>query len=150
MKRFGAAAYIGLVMMTAPIVVLADATSTAEEVRAADVAWAKHVEDVGPAKGIPDGMDPSDGLFFDAGPPIRGVAAILAVAVKNYPAGSKLTWTPINAFGSKSGDLGVTTGDWTFTAPGIKPIHGRYVTSWRKTADGRWKALTDMGNPDAN
>jgi ketosteroid isomerase-like protein len=46
--------------------------------------------------------------------------------------------------------LGVTTGDWTFTAPGIKPIHGRYVTTWRKTRGGQWKALTDMGNPDPN
>ena len=104
---------------------------------------------MGPAKGIPDGIDATDGLFFDAGPPLRGTAAISAMAAKNYPPGSKLAWTPVNAFGSKSGDMGVTTGDWTFTAPGIKPIHGRYVTTWRKAADGQWKALTDIGSPDA-
>ena len=80
---------------------------------------------------------------------MKGTAAISAMATRNYPAGSKLAWTPVFAFGSESGDMGVTTGDWTFTAPGTKPIKGRYVTTWRKTA-GQWKALTDMGNPDAN
>ena len=45
--------------------------------------------------------------------------------------------------------MGVTTGDWTFTIPGIKPIKGRYVTTWRKTASGQWKVLTDSGSPDA-
>ena len=150
MKRVGAAAALGLAIMSAPAGVLADAASTAAEVRAADMAWAKHVDEVGPAKGIPDGMDAADGLFFDAGAPLRGTAAISAMAVKNYPPGSHLAWTPVNAFGSKSGDMGVTTGDWTFTAPGIKPIKGRYVTTWRKTPDGRWKALTDIGNPDTN
>ena len=69
---------------------------------------------------------------------------------KTYPAGSALSWTPVNAFGAKSGDMGVTTGDWTFTAPGIKDIHGRYVTVWRKDASGHWKGLIDIGNPDAN
>ncbi len=150
MTRIGVAAILGLAIISAPIAVLADAASTAAEVRAADVAWAKHVDEVGPAKGIPDGMDASDGLFFDSGPPLRGAAAISAVTVKTYPPGSHLAWTPVNAFGSKGGDLGVTTGDWTFTAPGIKPVKGRYVTTWRKTSGGQWKALTDIGNPDPN
>ena len=150
MKGWATAAILGLAMMSAPVGALADAASTAAEVRAADLAWAKHVDEVGPAKGIPDGMDAAEGLFFDSGPPLRGAAAISAVTVKTYPPGSKLTWTPVNAFGSKSGDMGVTTGDWTFTAAGIKPIHGRYVTTWRKTAGGQWKALTDIGNPDPN
>ncbi len=149
MKAIGAAAVLGLAMLSAPMDVQADAASTAAAVRAADVAWAKHVDAVGPAKGIPDGMDATDGLFFGGGAPAKGATAISAVTAKAYPAGGKLAWTPVNAFGSKSGDMGVTTGDWTFTAPGIPAIHGRYVTTWRKTAAGEWKALTDIGSPDA-
>ena len=134
----------------APAAAFADSASTAAAVRAADIAWARHVKDVGPAKGIPDGFDATDGLFFDVGPPLRGVAAMSVMAAKNYPIGSMLVWAPVNSFGSKSGDMGVTTGDWTFSAPGIKDIHGRYVTTWRKASDGQWKALTDIGSPDAN
>ncbi len=151
LARLGFLGTASLLLVFAPgLTFAATAQSTAAEVRAADEAWAKHVADVGPAKGVPDGMDAADGLFFDAGPPTRGRTAIAALAAKNYPAGSKLAWTPVNAFGSKSGDMGVTTGDWTFTAPGIKPITGRYVTTWRKTSAGEWKALTDIGAPDAN
>lgn len=141
---------VSLAILAAPAIALADAASTAAEVRAADLAWARHVAEVGPAKGFPDGVDEVDGLYFDAGAPLRGKAAISERTAKNYPPGSKLAWTPVNAFGSKGGDMGVTTGDWIFTAPGIKPVKGRYVTTWRKTADGQWKALTDIGNPDAN
>ena len=150
MWRIGVATVAGLTILSAPHIVIADAASTAAQVRAADIAWARHVDDVGPVKGIPDGMDPAEGLFFDAGPPLKGTAAIRAMAAKNYPPGSKLAWSPVYAFGSKSGDMGVTTGDWTFTAPGIKPIKGRYVTTWRRAPNGQWKALTDIGAPDAN
>lgn len=119
---FGA---LSLIVTGAPTAIAATAESTAIEVRAADLAWARHVEEVGPARGVPDGMDATDGLCFDAGPPLRGRDAITAIAARNYPPGSKLAWTPVNAFGSKGGDMGVTTGDWTFTAPGIRPIKGR-------------------------
>ena len=144
------AAAFGAATILSPALALADAASTAAEVRAADIAWASHVANVGPARGMADGMDPVDGLVFDAGPPLRGAAAIAERAAKNYPSGSRLAWTPVNAFGAKSGDMGVTTGDWTFTAPGVKTVHGRYVTVWRRDAHGDWKGLIDIGAPDAN
>ena len=52
---------------------------------------------------------------------------------------------------SKSGDLGYTQGSYTLTATDSaskKPItdHGSYVTTYRKQADGSWKAVADIAS----
>ena len=66
------------------------------------------------------------------------------------PSQTRLEWTPLDAWGSRGGDLGVTTGTWKFTGPppGATVVTGRYVTVWRKNAAGQWKGLIDIGNPD--
>jgi ketosteroid isomerase-like protein len=50
---------------------------------------------------------------------------------------------------AKSGDLGYSAGTYklTVTDPAThKPIndHGNYVTTFRKQADGTWKAVADI------
>ena len=50
---------------------------------------------------------------------------------------------------AKSGDLAYTQGDYELTVTNPKthkPVtdHGTYVTTYRKQADGSWKAVTDM------
>ena len=52
---------------------------------------------------------------------------------------------------AKSGDLGYTAGTYklTLTDPAThKPItdHGNYVTTFRKQADGSWKAVADIAS----
>jgi uncharacterized protein (TIGR02246 family) len=52
---------------------------------------------------------------------------------------------------AKSGDIGYTEGTYklTVTDPAThKPIsdHGNYVTTFRKQADGSWKAVTDIAS----
>ncbi|HMG86827.1 MAG TPA: SgcJ/EcaC family oxidoreductase [Terracidiphilus sp.] len=52
---------------------------------------------------------------------------------------------------AKSGDLGYTAGTYklTVTDPAThKPVtdHGNYVTSFRKQADGSWKAVADIAS----
>jgi ketosteroid isomerase-like protein len=53
---------------------------------------------------------------------------------------------------SKSGDLAFTEGSYemTFTGPGPKPMHdkGSYVTTYRKQADGSWKAVSDIASSE--
>jgi len=64
----------------------------------------------------------------------------------------RLTWKPLRADIAKSGDLGWTTGSYEVTAKdkdGATVVrHGKYVTIWRKQANGEWKAVLDGGNPD--
>ena len=62
-----------------------------------------------------------------------------------------LSWQPLRADIAASGDLGWTTG--SYVSEGIGPNgeprrgQGRYVTIWRKQADGSWKVVMDLGNP---
>jgi ketosteroid isomerase-like protein len=59
----------------------------------------------------------------------------------------RLTWQPTMAFASAAGDLGYTLGTWQSTHYNET---GKYVTIWRKQADGSWKVVFDGGNPDSS
>jgi ketosteroid isomerase-like protein len=126
------------------------AAAAAAAVRAADIAFEARAQAVGPAEAFRETMDPKDGLQFGAGPPTRGAEAIFKAMGGAAPPASRLEWTPLDAWGARSGDLGVTTGTWKFTplANAHAAVTGRYVTVWRKDAKGQWKGLIDIGNPD--
>jgi ketosteroid isomerase-like protein len=61
-----------------------------------------------------------------------------------------LTWTPVGADISASGDMGYTYGTYEFASSDRngKPVvdHGKYTTIWKKQKDGSWKVVLDMGN----
>jgi ketosteroid isomerase-like protein len=61
-----------------------------------------------------------------------------------------LTWTPVGADISASGDLGYTYGTYEFHSKDKdrKPVvdHGKYTSIWKKQRDGSWKVVLDMGN----
>lgn len=63
---------------------------------------------------------------------------------------NRLTWAPIHADVSDSGDLAYSFGNFEFRSidkngkPAIE--HGKYTTIWKKQKDGRWKVVLDMGN----
>ena len=59
-----------------------------------------------------------------------------------------LTWQPIFADVSASGELGYTTGPWEFrrNGPDDKEVaHGNFISLWKKQADGTWKVVVDTG-----
>lgn len=64
--------------------------------------------------------------------------------------GFQLVWEPLHAEASPDGRMGFTVG--MGTAIRRKPDGSeerrpaRYLTVWRKGADGRWKVVTDLGN----
>src|SRR5271166_4145448 len=64
-----------------------------------------------------------------------------------------LTWTPVGADISSSGDLGYTYGTYEFRSndkdgkPSVS--HGKYTSIWKKQQDGSWKVVLDMGNTSA-
>jgi ketosteroid isomerase-like protein len=63
---------------------------------------------------------------------------------------NRLTWTPVGADISKSGDLGYTYGTFEFRSKDKdgKPVvdTGKYTSIWKKQKDGSWKVVLDMGN----
>jgi len=63
---------------------------------------------------------------------------------------NRLTWMPVGADISASGDLGYTYGTFEFRSKDKdgKPVvdHGKYTSIWKKQKDGSWKVVLDMGN----
>ncbi|MDB5234811.1 MAG: hypothetical protein JWR44_1804 [Hymenobacter sp.] len=59
--------------------------------------------------------------------------------------GTRLTWYPSLVDVAQSGELGYTTGPWTFLQNEKPQSAGEYVTVWRKQPDGKWKFVVDMG-----
>lgn len=80
--------------------------------------------------------------------PIIGKVAI-AKSANWLPKDYQLTWTPTDAQMGPSGDMGYTWGHFeghSKDAAG-NPVTttGRYITVWRKQADGSWKVVLDAG-----
>jgi ketosteroid isomerase-like protein len=67
-----------------------------------------------------------------------------------WPEGTSLTWTPVKADMSVSGDLGYTYGNYVYTAKDkdgkVVVNYGKYTSIWKKQKDGQWKVIVDVGN----
>ncbi len=89
-----------------------------------------------------DGVEVVDGGGFDNKDAIRKQPP--------WPEGTTLTWAPIKAEMSASGDLGYTYGNYVFTSKNkegkIVTSYGKYTSIWKKQKDGQWKVVVDMGN----
>ncbi len=91
-----------------------------------------------------------DGVTLSNGKaPVIGRAAIALKATwppKNY----QLTWTPTG--GRLAGEMGYTWGHYVGTS--VNPdgqrstVSGRYITIWKKQADGEWKVELDASNDE--
>lgn len=67
-------------------------------------------------------------------------------SAKTYYASAKdmktLSWSPVYAQVSKSGDWGFTSGNYSIA--GTKKSYGHYLSVW-KAADGKWAYVLDIG-----
>lgn len=90
-----------------------------------------------------------DGVALGNGAaPLVGKVAIAASA-KWSPKDYALTWTPTDAMMGPSGDMGYTWGHFEGRSKDANgnPVltSGRYITMWRRQADGTWKVVLDAG-----
>jgi ketosteroid isomerase-like protein len=89
-----------------------------------------------------DGVEIVDGGGFDSKDAMRKQPP--------WPEGTTLTWTPVKAEMSASGDLGYTYGTYIYTVKNkngkLVANYGKYTSIWKKQKDGRWKVVVDMGN----
>ena len=122
----------------------------ANSVRAADAAWLK----VYSAKDLQKSVaffDDQGSMLSPNDPIATGKAAISKLIASDFSFGD-LTWQVDKAGVAKSGELGYTSGRYKFSFkdPSGKPAtdNGKYLTLWKKQADGSWKVLYDMFNTD--
>jgi ketosteroid isomerase-like protein len=90
-----------------------------------------------------------DGVTLGNGEaPVVGKVAI-AKSANWSPKDYQLTWTPTDAVMGPSGDMGYTWGHFeghSKDANGNPVVTtGRYMTIWRKQADGSWRVMLDAG-----
>ncbi len=95
-----------------------------------------------------------DAVFLGDGMPrVTGKAAVRKVwgEMGKIP-GFSVKWAADGATVAASGDLGYTFGSNEFTFKDAKGVlmtaKGKYITIWRKQANGVWKGAMDMGNSD--
>jgi ketosteroid isomerase-like protein len=83
-----------------------------------------------------------DGILFRPGP-VHGRETL----ERQEPGPAVLAWRPIYAEVAASGDLGFTTGPWSFRPrPDTADVaFGHFVTIWKKQADGAWRFVLDIG-----
>lgn len=57
-----------------------------------------------------------------------------------------LVWEPQDGDVSAAGDFGYTWGTAVFTSEKGDVYKNKYLSVWKKQADGEWKVVADMGN----
>jgi ketosteroid isomerase-like protein len=120
----------------------------AESLLEADRAFAAKARADGAAAAFADFMAEDGKLLGAAEDPVVGTEAIYAVMAA-LPENADMSWTPLEAVVADSGELGFTWGTYRLTAPGANgdmvEESGRYLTVWRKDAQGRWRGALDIG-----
>jgi len=109
------------------------------------------------------GDDPLETWFASAADDLRLLAPDIPITVGREASravfeelealpGYSLRYTPQMAEVSGTADLGYTIGTYQMTVPGadgeLEEVTGKYLTVWRRQADGSWKAAVDMFNAD--
>jgi len=94
-----------------------------------------------------------DGQMIRSTGTITGRAAIREAMAKAFAdTAFSLTWEPLQADAGGAGDLGYTNGRYEARFRDAKgsPVArtGRYLTVWKKQADGSWKVVRDIGVQD--
>ena len=138
-------------MLTAVVLVSAGCARSAnvEQERtalmAADRDWSQTTKD--PDKFV--SFVAADASFYPPGMPVvKGQAAVKDTFKQMSSApGFALQWSAEKAEISGAGDIGYTTGTYQAAQAGGSE-KGKYVTVWKKQADGQWKVIEDIFNAD--
>lgn len=119
-----------------------------EKLLETDVAFSQASATNGPAEAFNMFLDDNAIQLPANSHPIIGREAIFEGMKEDE--GVALTWTPVKAEVSKSGDLGYTWGNYKVSRRGTDGIakfgYGKYLNVWKKQPNGEWKVLIDMGN----
>lgn len=127
----------------APVHAQRGSTSPADQVRAAETAFAKSMADRDLAAFT--ALLADDTVFWGGKGVLRGKAAVAADWKRFFNGGAApFSWSPADVEVLTSGDLGFTSG------PVLDPKGNRIGTFnsvWKRQPDGAWKIVFDKGCP---
>lgn len=151
MERRNAAATAVILLAISGCTPKVDLEAERNAIRNADAEWSKLTASKG-AEGYLELAADNISTMPPNEPLVSGKEAARQWATKLIGSpGFSVSWQPTGAEVSTSGDLGYTMGTYELKmqAEGT-PIndHGKYVTVWRKQADGSWKVVADIFNSD--
>ena len=128
-----------------------DPSASVDAVRAADTAWAKAAATRNVEATIAFyaddavAMPPNVAMAMDKGAQRKAWADILTP-------GTEISWSPGQIVASSSGDLVYDVGIYTVITKNKKgkttTDGGKYLSVWKKQADGSWKAEANSWNSD--
>lgn len=114
------------------------------EIMNADISFSEMSRQVGMKKAFLEYIDKEGALLRPGYLPIVGANAVDFLSQLNDTSYT-LTWTPMHADISRSGDLGYTYGVYKLETEDTT-YKGTYVNIWKRENDGSWKFVLDMGN----
>ena len=127
-------------------------TADADAIRAADIEWNKAMQARDVDKSISFYGDGAI-LLGNKAPAVEGRDSIRKEFQEMLSqTGGSFNFTNTSVEVARSGDLAWEHGVYQFTGSDKKgkPVteKGKYLTVWKKQADGSWKAVADMDNSD--
>lgn len=114
----------------------------------ADRAFAQFSADSGGPAGAFSRWIADDGMLLGArAVPVRGPEQAKQ-AFASFPASGRFEWAPIDSLSvaSRDGSLGFTVGEARVAATPNAVSHSKYLTVWRREADGRYRFVFDIGS----
>jgi len=141
---------------SAPPILPENHEADVQAVKDLDAAWVKEYA----AKDLDKAVDnyADDATLMIANMPILNGKEAIRASLKELLADPRfaLNFQAVKVEASKAGDLVYTQGTYTMTvssdpkSPKNKPINdkGKYLTIYRKSADGSFKAIEDINNSD--
>lgn len=141
-----------LALGCAPHAARVDVASETSRLLERDRAWAAAASAGKDVEGVLAFWTDDARVVTASDPTVQGKTAIRGMVERGFATpGFHVTWTPVHAEVSSSGDLGYTRGTNEFTLPnksgGTTKLAGRYLTVWRRGADGVWRCVEDYSTP---
>ncbi|MDB4874657.1 MAG: SnoaL-like domain protein [Gemmatimonadetes bacterium] len=127
-------------------------TSGAQSLLATDREWSKLASTSKNADSVAAYWTEDARVVMPGQPVLAGRAAAreMVAGMLKVP-GFNIVWKPDSAVVSRGGDIGFTYGTNELTVPDstgkLVTMRGRYLTTWRKDADGRWRCTQEYSNP---
>lgn len=127
------------------------AEATLQSAMEADKAFVADIRKNGLQAAFLAWFEPEGSQFIDRGSMLTG-AANIAAPFAQTPPGFMIDWAPDGGHASDAGDFATTTGRYTVKMGDQQIDAGRYVTTWKKNAEGAWKVVLDatIADPPAS